>query len=169
MTSEDGAYTVYLASPLGFTEPGRIYIKDTLRPKFLALGRVEIIDPWDSLLLFDEKMITQFARGLERGQAIQYGMYNFKSIDRADAVVACLDGPDVDSGTAIEIGYAVAMGKLVIGYRTDYRFVGEGRDMRVNLQVEAAIVRSGGKLCESLDEAVDLIRSSSMEKLKSRA
>ena len=43
------------------------------------------------------------------------------ALDRADAVVAILDGPDADSGTCIEIGYARAKGKPVIGVRTDFR------------------------------------------------
>jgi nucleoside 2-deoxyribosyltransferase len=36
-------------------------------------------------------------------------------IARADAVVAVLDGPDVDSGTAFECGVAWKSGKPVVG------------------------------------------------------
>jgi nucleoside 2-deoxyribosyltransferase len=36
-------------------------------------------------------------------------------------VVAILDGPAADDGTAFEAGYAIANGKPVIGVRTDYR------------------------------------------------
>ncbi len=43
------------------------------------------------------------------------------AVDRCDAVVAILDGPDSDSGTCIEIAYAHAKGKPVIGVRTDFR------------------------------------------------
>jgi nucleoside 2-deoxyribosyltransferase len=43
------------------------------------------------------------------------------ALDRCDAVVAILDGPDSDSGTCVEIGYARAQGKPVIGVRTDFR------------------------------------------------
>ncbi|MGO9108941.1 MAG: nucleoside 2-deoxyribosyltransferase [Thermoguttaceae bacterium] len=43
------------------------------------------------------------------------------ALDRCDAVVAILDGADSDSGTCIEIGYARAKGKPVIGVRTDFR------------------------------------------------
>jgi nucleoside 2-deoxyribosyltransferase len=43
------------------------------------------------------------------------------ALDCCDAVVAILDGPDCDSGTCIEIGYARAKGKPVIGIRTDFR------------------------------------------------
>ena len=45
-----------------------------------------------------------------------------QSINCCDAVVAIVgDGPDSDSGTCIEIGYAKGLGKKVIGVRTDFR------------------------------------------------
>lgn len=43
------------------------------------------------------------------------------SIDKAHALVSILEGPDVDSGTAIEMGYAYARNKPIIGIRTDFR------------------------------------------------
>jgi nucleoside 2-deoxyribosyltransferase len=46
---------------------------------------------------------------------------DLKGLDWADAVVACLDGPDPDSGTCWELGYAYARKKLSIVYRTDFR------------------------------------------------
>ena len=42
-------------------------------------------------------------------------------IDQCDAVLAILDGPDADSGTAFEMGYAYAIGKPLVAIRTDYR------------------------------------------------
>jgi nucleoside 2-deoxyribosyltransferase len=48
-------------------------------------------------------------------------------IDWAESVVACLDGPDPDSGTCWELGYAYAKGKLTVVYRTDFRLF-EGTD-----------------------------------------
>ena len=44
-----------------------------------------------------------------------------KGLDWAEAVVACLDGPDPDSGTCWELGYAYARQKLTVVYRTDFR------------------------------------------------
>ncbi len=160
MASRNGAtYIVYLASPLGFTEEGRKYIKEVLIPEVLQLGGVEVIDPWKAVLSMDAKMIAGLARGMGHGQAMQYGMENFKSIDMADAVLACLNGSDVDSGTAIEIGYATKAGKLVVGYRTDYRLGGESIDSGINLQVEAAIEKSGGRVYDCLDDAVKFLAS----------
>ena len=60
-----------------------------------------------------------------------------ESVDSSDIVVAVLDGVDVDSGTAWEIGYAYAKEKPVIGLRTDFRSLSDGI---VNLMVEMAIV-----------------------------
>lgn len=44
-----------------------------------------------------------------------------EALDSAHAVLAWLDGPDADSGTAFEVGYAYAHGIPVIGVRTDFR------------------------------------------------
>ena len=59
-------------------------------------------------------------------------------VNAADAVVAILDGPDADSGTCIEIGFALAKGKPVIGIRTDSR---ECQDRGLNLMVSYACSR----------------------------
>ena len=42
-------------------------------------------------------------------------------IDRSRLLMAVLDGPDADSGTCFEAGYAHAKGIPVIGIRTDFR------------------------------------------------
>jgi nucleoside 2-deoxyribosyltransferase len=60
-----------------------------------------------------------------------------EGLDSSDIVVSVLDGADVDSGTAWEIGYAYARGKPVIGLRTDFRILSDGI---VNLMIEMAIV-----------------------------
>jgi nucleoside 2-deoxyribosyltransferase len=77
---------------------------------------------------------------------------NLAAIDRSDILVAVLDGVDVDSGTAWEIGYAYAKGKPVFGLRTDFRTLGiEGS---VNLMIERSIM-----LCKSITELIDQLRS----------
>lgn len=59
-----------------------------------------------------------------------------EGLNNSDIVVAVLDGVDVDSGTAWEIGYAFARGKSVIGLRTDFRTLSDGV---VNLMVEMSL------------------------------
>jgi len=56
----------------------------------------------------------------------------------ADAAVAVLDGPDADSGTAFELGYAAARGVPIIGVRTDFR---PGQDRGTNLMIGRACAR----------------------------
>lgn len=58
--------------------------------------------------------------------------YCLKSIDECDIVVGILDGADVDSGTCVELGYAYANGKPIIGIRTDIRL---SEDRGLNLMV----------------------------------
>ncbi len=58
--------------------------------------------------------------------------YCLQAIDKSDLVLAILDGPDADSGTCIEMGYAYARKKPVIGIRTDLR---SSEDRGVNLMV----------------------------------
>jgi nucleoside 2-deoxyribosyltransferase len=64
------------------------------------------------------------------------------AIDWADIVVACMDGPDPDSGTAWECGYAYAKGKPVVCYRTDFRITGDTEGAPYNLMLsESAAAR----------------------------
>jgi nucleoside 2-deoxyribosyltransferase len=63
-------------------------------------------------------------------------------LDWADAIVACMDGPDPDSGTAWEVGYAYAKGVPIVCYRTDFRGAGDAKGSPYNLMPsEAATIR----------------------------
>ncbi len=44
-----------------------------------------------------------------------------EEVKKADIILTILEGPDIDSGTCIELGLAYALGKKVIGIRTDFR------------------------------------------------
>jgi nucleoside 2-deoxyribosyltransferase len=57
------------------------------------------------------------------------------AIDWSDLVVACMDGPDPDSGTAWECGYAFGKGKPVVCYRTDFRITGDTKGAPYNLML----------------------------------
>ena len=46
---------------------------------------------------------------------------HLRVLQRCDLLVAVLDGVDVDSGTAFDLGYACALGKPAVGLRTDTR------------------------------------------------
>jgi len=57
------------------------------------------------------------------------------ALRESDVVVAVLDGPDVDSGTALEMGVAYERGIPIVGVRTDFR---ESQDRGVNLVIAGA-------------------------------
>lgn len=82
---------------------------------------------------------------------------DLEEIEKADVVVAVLDGPDVDSGTAFEIGYAKAKGKPVVGLKTDVRVFAP--DEIVNNMILQSVERIVGDF-ESLVRVLREIKSS---------
>jgi nucleoside 2-deoxyribosyltransferase len=84
-------------------------------------------------------------------------------VESADAVLAVLDGPSVDDGTACEIGLFHGQKqrdperKGVVGLMTDLR--GERRgDFATNLFVRGCIEAGGGAVVDSLDDALAILR-----------
>ena len=139
----------YVASPLGFTDAGRHYYTEILIP---ALARVvEPVDPWT--LTHAHEIEAAAARGEQRDFALEIGRRNAAAIDGCELLAAVLDGQEVDSGTAAEVGYGAARGLTCFGLRTDLRQAGEP-GVSVNLQVEHFIVASGGAVVGSLEELV---------------
>ncbi len=78
------------------------------------------------------------------------------AIDRADAVVATLDGADADSGTAWECGYAYARNKPIVSIRTDFRG-GEDRGMNLMLRRSSAQVVEQPSTDEDLEKLVEAV------------
>jgi nucleoside 2-deoxyribosyltransferase len=148
---------VYLAGPSGFTDAGRLWHETVVLPAVVAAGLVPK-DPWaDQTAITDVMGSMEF--GLERRAALQQanliqGRRDLQLIDESEAILASLDGADVDSGTALEIGYGYAKGLLVIGLRTDIRISSDNEGSVVNLMVETCAVDSGGFVTSSLDEAI---------------
>lgn len=152
---------VYLASPLGFAASTRAFM-DGLIPALAE--HVDIENPWDDTRFEAEfaeiATLDSFAERQSRLQRIntELGRSNAERIDRSDAVFAILDGVDVDSGTASEIGYGFARGKVVCGLRTDFRLAGDNLGATVNLQVQYFIEASGGQVVSGVREFLDLAR-----------
>jgi len=157
---------IYLASPLGFSEIGRAFYNGTLIPEVKRLG-FDVIDPWTLTDQAKIDAVQKMPYGPERRDAwrklnVEIGGNNRAGIDRADMVLAVLDGVDVDSGTAAEIGYAFAKGKPILGYRGDFRLSADNEGSMVNLQVEYFIRASGGDIVtelKKLPEALTALKS----------
>ena len=145
---------IYVASPLGFSEPGARYLSEVLHPALLAAG-FSILDPWES-----GRILIAAAGGAELSAInAELGAANAALIRRAAAIFAVLDGTDVDSGTAAEIGYASGLGRTIVGLRTDFRMAGDNAATPVNLQVLHFIEASGGAFATELDAAVAALLS----------
>lgn len=70
----------------------------------------------------------------------------------ADMVLAWLDGSDIDSGTAFEVGYAYSKGKVVVGYLTDKRFNGTS----INKMIYGAC-NNGDLIFDSIEDLADAV------------
>ena len=83
-------------------------------------------------------------------------------IEGADAMLALLDGPTVDDGTACEIGMFHALmqsdpsKKGIVGLLTDMRGL-RGESAGINLFVQGAI-EDVGRIVATIDEARDVLR-----------
>lgn len=142
----DGRPRCYIASPLGFTEAGRWYYAEVFLPAIATV--VEPLDPWAS---YADGVPS--SEPLDRETAYAIGARNAAAIRSATLLAAHLDGQEVDSGTAAEIGFAAALRIPCFGLRSDGRTAGEV-GLEVNLQVEAFIGCSGGRIVHSLDELI---------------
>lgn len=157
--------SIYLASPLGFAESTKHFMHE-------LAGRlrehVRVHNPWDGTGDDDPfGDIFEIDSVAERGRRLaevnhDLGRINRGGIDRSDGLFAILDGVDVDSGTAAEIGYAFAKGKYICGLRTDFRLAGDNPGATVNLQIEYFIHESGGRIVATADELVSLARQFSV-------
>lgn len=84
---------------------------------------------------------------------------DLRRLDKASVVVALLDGADVDSGTAVEIGYAYAKGKKIFGLLTDFRAhpVRQGTSAKINNMIWGAC-EEGRTIFGSLDDLAEALR-----------
>ncbi len=132
---------VYAAGPSGFTAAGLAFHTGVVLPALAAAG-CAVLDPWDPT----DPVTIGLATSSDPEPAAELAAVcarNVVLIDACDGVLAVLDGSDVDSGTAAEIGYAAAIGKPVVGIRLDLRRTGDPGSL-VNGQVEHFAVRTGG-------------------------
>lgn len=152
----------YLASPLGFSDAGRLYYYTKLIPALKDIG-LDIIDPWGLSDLNEIERVSKMEFGAAKRDAWRklnpvMGRNNAAGIDKADIIIAVLDGVDIDSGTASEIGYGNAKGKAIEGYRGDFRLSADNIGSTVNLQVEYFITSTGGEIADSLEKLLENIK-----------
>ncbi len=120
----------YIAGPL-FNEKEREFLEE-INSVCRAIGISTYLPSQDGGLLNQDNDDEVFQTDIE-------------ALNKADIVVASLNGVDVDSGTAFELGYAFAKGKKLFGLHTDFRTFSPTSE--VNLMLLKSCV-----MCHSLQE-----------------
>lgn len=148
---------LFLASNLPFTWPGRHFMRNTLEP-ILSTNGFEVGVPgtpgdWGRAVPSLSPQPSSAAEAASQHLGESY----VQLLDSCDAVLALLDGPEVEAGVAASIGYA-AHRVPVVGWRTDVRRSGEPISRLVNVVVEQLIRTSTGMLTTDLDEALRFLR-----------
>ncbi len=88
---------------------------------------------------------------LNNDNANEVFQVDIKALDKASLVVASLNGVDVDSGTAFELGYGFANGKKLFGLHTDSRVFSPSSE--VNLMILKSCT-----ICHSFQELKTVLR-----------
>lgn len=140
---------IYVAGPL-FTEAERAYIDGYVR-KFRAAG-IDCFVPHEQ------------SAEIKEISADAIFECDYAGIEPANALVAWLDGPMVDDGTAVEIGIYYGLmrqgepwRKGILGLVTDNR-LRRKRDRVENGGLNffvAGTIRQVGKICWSVDEVIE--------------
>jgi nucleoside 2-deoxyribosyltransferase len=127
-------------------------------PRSRAMKKIEIYLAGPLFTTAEREFNAELARRLRRDYAVVLPQESQKrdtppqqvferdvgAIEHADVVVANMDGPDPDSGTCWECGYARARNKAIVLYRTDLRGIKEPNQSPFNLM----LVQSATKLVE---------------------
>ncbi len=130
-------YRIYLAAPL-FSDAERIYnmsVAGLLRENF-----------FDVFLPQEASDDTETRNNKEQRRIFTN---NLNALKTADILVAIIDGADADSGTSWEMGYASALGKKVIGLRTDFRRSGGHEKVNLMLEESSIVVTNTRDLLEA--------------------
>lgn len=128
--------SIYIAGPL-FTDGERHFLNEIekicAKKEFKTyLPHRDVNQKLDTKIVFDNDM---------------------KLLDETDIIVAVLDGPDVDSGTAFELGYGYAHKKYLIGIRTDFRAMAFlNREKPLSAQINLMVRYSLNEYCKNIKE-----------------
>jgi len=145
------AKLVYVAGPL-FSEAERTFLEQIVDTLAKSAG----LDPLADFFL-PHRDGGELGKGPKRVDIFELDLHY---LDSAEVVVALLDGPDVDSGTCIELGYAYARGKKIFGILTDFRayYTSDPEPHRPNLMVWG-VCEKGATFSRKISDLADSFRS----------
>ena len=141
---------IYIASPL-FSEMEKNYIDEVI----YKIGK--------KLHLNTECFYVPHQNNKEIYESNIYNK-NIEYLNHCDIMIAILDGNDVDSGTAFEIGYFEVQNKIVLGLLTDTRSYDE--DDKFNLKLNTMIfgsLQNGNFVFDNIDDLIEVLYDVLME------
>ena len=144
-----GHLKIYFAGPL-FTPYERAFIDECAGA--LRADGFEVFVPHDHELATGVDVTAAWILAKDR-----------PGVEGANAMLAILDGPSIDDGTACEIGMFHALmqsdpsKKGIVGLLTDIRGT-RGESTGINLFVQGAI-EDVGRIVTSMDDARDVLKS----------
>jgi len=142
--------TIYIAGPL-FSEHEREYL---IRLVDILSKELELDHNEDFFLPHRDASDLGVTDGRDEVFCL-----DLRYLDQAKIVIALLDGPDVDSGTAVELGYAYAKRKKIFGLLTDFRayFLSTKTPSKLNNMVWG-VCDKGNNLYRNIDDLVNAVK-----------
>jgi len=138
---------VYLAGP-AFSRAEQMWGR-LLKEELEAALEVEVFWPYNEI---PPEKVAPLGTGAPA--AIFRACLN--GLEAADVLLALLEGPQVDDGTAWEIGYFYARRQgRICGIRTDLRRAGETEHSRVNSMIQASCL-----IVDNVGGAIEYLRGS---------
>src|SRR5574337_221403 len=128
---------VYIAGPL-FTPAERLYL-EAMANEFEAAGFLTYLPHRDGGLA-----------GADKANTSSFFKSDISGIDKASIVVAVLNGKEVDSGTAFEVGYAYAKGKALFGIYEDTRIADPQTHINLMLTNSTSIFNNRNELLKAV-------------------
>ena len=143
---------VYVAGPI-FSFSERKFLEDLVGKLSKELNLHHIND----FFLAHRDVGDVGIAGVERDEAF---FDDIKALDESKIVVAWLDGPDVDSGTAVEVGYAYAKGdKKIFGLLTDRRKWGSSLEGVMVNNMIWGVCKERGDVYNTIDKLVEKLKN----------
>jgi nucleoside 2-deoxyribosyltransferase len=153
---------LYLGSPCGFSPLERDHVYYGKIVPVLA-DEFDLFDPWSTIDPERWEVVVAMEPGPERFKAFdeinrEVGTANIIALKRVKGIVVVLNGAQVDDGTAGELGFASALQKPILGFRDDFRKVGDNEAAMINIQLEAFIRYSNGLMVSTLPDLKEAAR-----------
>ncbi len=113
----------YIAGPM--FNPGELYYLAQIDARVRKAGLTTFLNQRDGIPFTGPQSVEPIFKE------------DVEQVTKADVVVASLNGMDVDSGTAWELGLAYARGKYIVGVYTDLRL--HFKYQTVNLMIQGGL------------------------------